>query len=593
MRPRIRPLAAALATLAAATTAIAVSTPMSLASWRDAEWVTATARVMECGDPETIDSTAWGRVLTGSLLGRPLDPIAAIDGITVTNTDEISVATSDADTNDVGEDAWTTDLNLAALSLLDLGAGVTLPFGTNTGVYTQYGRATSDGVSVGASGAVTSTGGIASLEPPGSATPRLATLRLADVLDSVLPGVGMTSALLADLRVRVGAVGAIAELDSCDALWAKEAPGSDLERDYLVADLGLDVTSTVVTDIASAIRSALNGLESTLDGLDFVTTTIPGTLTTALNSALNLPLVRLGQIESLGVAIDVDLDPVRALVAGPITDGVVTLDLTTGRVSLDLDALFGEAYASSDGLNGLAPNTSVLTPEVLSAATTRLGALLSDFLTTTVVPEVTTAIDDAQVTVDIAAKLDVTVSLIPGVPIQVPDALQFTTKLSGTVGGFLGTAGHAVPSADTVVDVVPGLGTVSGVVSALLGDTLGTIVGLVTTNVRAIGSTVVTPLRAQAITAVGTAISTLTGPSGPIASLLIQLRGVFDAVNTLVDLTVNARPDAPGSVGAPASAPAGRYFVSALHVGLVDGGGAGLGALYLANASVGPNALRD
>lgn len=583
---------AALAGIVATTLGIAVTVPLSAASWVDTEWVAAPVAALECGDSDTVDATAWGRMLTGTLSGQSLDPVAQLAGLTVANLAPgvTSTATPSAGATDLGDDAWSSALTLSALGGVDVGAGVTLPFGTSTGTVTQYARATSSGVSVGASGAVTTGGGVAALEAPGASTPRLATLELSTLLNSSLPGLGLTTAQLADVQVRMGSLGAIASYDSCGSLWSDSAPGSALVREYLVDDLALDLTSSRVTDLAADIRSSLTSLESAIDGLDYATSTIPGALAAALTSALDLGVVSLGSVDSLGVSIDVDLAPVRALVAGSLTDGAVTIDLSSGRVSMDLEALFGAAYTSSTGLNGQAANTSVLTPAMLAAVSTRVGALLSTFVSTTLATAITTAISNAAVTVAIAAKLDVVVNVPITGPATVPDALQLNTTLSGTVGGFAGTAGHATPTSTTTVTVVPGLGALSSLVSTLLGNTLGTIVGAITTNARAIGATVVTPLADTASTAAATTITTLTGTTLP--AFLTQLGGLLAVLDTLLNLTVNARPDAAGSVGAPASAPAGRYFETALHVGVVDGSAASLASLFVANASVGPNALR-
>ena len=584
---------AALAGTVAVALGIAVTVPVSAASWVDTEWVQSPVATLECGNADTVDASAWGRMLAGTLRGQSLDPVTAVAGLTVANLDPAtsSTATPSSGATALAGDAWTSSLTLSALGGIDVGAGVTLPFGTSTGVVTQYGRATSAGLSVGASGAVTTGGGVAALESPGATTPRLATLQLSTLLDASLPllSPALTTAQLADVRVRMGSLGAIAAYDSCDPLWSGAAPGSALVRQYLVDDLALDLTSSRVTDLAAAIRTSLTSLEATIDGLDYATTTIPAALTAALNSALNLGVVSLGQVDSLAVAIDVDLAPVRALVAGSLSDGVVAIDLSTGRVSMDLEALFGAAYASSTGLNGQPANTSVLTPAMLSAVSTRVGALLNTFVTTTLTNAVATAINNAAVTVAIAAKLNVVVTVL-GSPTSVLNALQLSTTISGTVGGFAGAAGHATPTASTTVTVVPGLGAVSALVSALLGSTLGTIVGAVSTNARAIGATVVTPLAAQATSAAAATLTALTATTIP--AFLGQLGGVLSALDALVNLTVNARPDAAGSVGAPASPAAGRYFQTALHVGVVNSSSASVASLFLANASVGPNALR-
>lgn len=577
------------AALAAAVTgvlALALAVPPSAASWVDTEWVSAPVGALQCGETGAVDATAWGRVLTGSLSGRSLEPVAAIDGLTVANTGVSSTATSAAATTNLGSDAWTSSLGLAALSSLNVGGGVTLPFGTNTGSYTQYGRATSPGLSVGAAGAVTSAGsGVVALETPGAATPRLATLQLSTLLDSSLPGLGVTTSQLADVRLRLGALGAIATYDSCGPLWRGTAPGAALTREYLVDDLGLDLTSSLITDTAATVRGSLTTLEATIDALDYATTTIPAALTAALASALDLGVVSLGSVESLGLTVDVDLAPVRALVAGPLTDGVVTVDLSTGRVSADLEALFGAAYASSTGLNGLAPNTSVLTPPVLAAISTRLGQILTTFVTTTLRDAVLAAVQNAAVSIAISAKLNV---VVLGAPVL--NALRLQTTLAGTVGSFLGTAGHAAPTASTTVVVLPGLGVLTGAVTTLLGNTLATIVAAVLTNARAIGATVVTPLASTITGLVTTTLSGITGTTIP--ALVTALGGVLSALGTLVKVTVNARPDAVGSVGPPVAASTGRYFETALHVGVVNGSAASVASLFLANASVGPNALR-
>ena len=138
----------------------------------------------------------------------------------------------------------------------------------------------------------------------------------------------------ADASLRIGTVGALASYDSCEPLWDLLAtPGASLTREYLVNDLALDLTSSRVTDISAAISTSIGGLETTIDALDYTTTTIPGALTTALNSAINLPPVSLGTVDSLAVAIDVDLAPVQALVTGTLSDGAVSINLGTGAVT--------------------------------------------------------------------------------------------------------------------------------------------------------------------------------------------------------------------------------------------------------------------
>lgn len=600
--PRI--LALALAALVVTSGAL-VATP-SLASWTDTEYVRSDARATDCTVEGSVDTTAWGRMLTGTLLGTDLDPVAAIDGITVENVEPgiTSAATTSAVPTDLGSDAWSADFALSVLSGLDVGAGIPLPFDTSTGVYTQYGRATSDGISVGASGAVTAaTGGLASLDDPSTATPRLATLRLSTLIGAALPGLGVDSADLADAELRIGTVGAIAELDSCASLWAGSAPGADLLRDYLVQDLGLALTSATVTDVASEIRASVTALETTLDALAPGGTAISGpalaSVQTALASILDLDLlgvdISLASLDTATIGVDFDLDPVLAAVSGELTDGVVTIDLTSGLVHADLAALFDEAYGSSGGLNGLPANTSVLTAPVLAELSTRAGLLLTQFIDLTLQPALDAALEAATVSVVLDATLR-TQATVLFTTVNVL-GLDLHSEITGTVGGFTGMPGAPTPVvATTVTEASPGilnaLLALLGIdLSSLTTAVVGAVAGpLVTDLVPVVGTQVVAPLLATATTTAASSVSLLATVTVP--AFLVALDPVLAVLGTLVDVTVNAQPDQVGSVGEPDDAAVGRWFQSALHVGVVDGGALSVAEFYLANASVGPNALR-
>jgi predicted ribosomally synthesized peptide with SipW-like signal peptide len=603
MRPP-RVVALGLALLVGAS-GLLIATP-SLASWTDVEYVRWDAAAADCTVAGSVDTTAWGRMLTGTLLGTDLDPVAAIDGITVANLDPAltSSATTSGVATDLGSDAWSTDLALSVLSGLDVGAGIPLPFGTGAGTYTQYGRATSDGLSVGASGSITSAaGGLVSLDAPGSATPRLATLQLSTLIGAALPGLGVDAADLADAELRIGTLGAIAELDSCATLWSGAAPGADLARAYLIDDLGLALTSATVTDVASELRTSIAGLETTLDALSPAGTAITGAALTAvqnsLASILDLDLlgvdISLASLDSATIGVDVDLDPVVDLVSGQLTDGIVTIDLTSGLVQADLAALFDEAYESSGGLNGLPANTSVLTAPVLAELSSRAGVLLTEFVDLTLQPALDAALEAATVTVVLDATLRTRATVL-FTTINVL-GLDLHTEITGTVGGFTGVVGAPAPVvATTVTESSPGI--LNGLL-ALLGINLNALTTavvnavaapLVTDLVPVIGSQVVAPLLTTATATLGSTVSSLTSVTVP--AFLLALDPVLTALQTLVDVTVNARPDQAGSVGEPDDPDPGRWYQCALHVGVVDAADASVAEFYLANASVGPNTLR-
>jgi hypothetical protein len=585
------------AVLAAAATIAVVSTGVvtSQASWNDNEYVDGSVTASNCATTGVpMNTTSWARVLSGAVSGQSLDPVAALQGVTVSNAaPATSSSATGATATSLGSDAWSSNLSLSALNSLNIGAGVTLPFGTNTGAYTQWGRDTATGLSSAASGAVTSAaGGVASLGPPSTAPPQLADLTLSNLLTPVLGtgGITTTASQLSDVHLGVGAVGALATLDGCRSLWSGTAAA--LTRQYLLASLKLQLTSSVISNLNASLGTAVTGLETTLNGITGPSTSVTGSALTAvtnsLNSALNLNIagvtVSLGKVNSLTVGATFDLSAVRALLGTTLSDGVVTVNLATGGLTVDLAPLVGAAYGTS-GLNGLPPNSSLLTPAVLSAISARVGTLVTNFTTGPLQSAILAAVDAARVTVKLAAQLSIGTALL-GTQVN---ALNLTTTVTGSLGDFAGTTGTApVVSTTVVVGVIDLLGLISAALNVVLS---GVVSAVATTVVPSITSNVVLPLvRTVALNAVTAAVGTLTGTTIPAAVLL--LGGVLGTLARLVAVTANGQPDQAGSVGPPDTATAGRYFETALEVGVVNGTGASLAALYLANASVGPNTRR-
>lgn len=568
----------------------------SAASWTDREYDRSAVQALDCSAVENMDTRAWGRVLTGQLLTAQLDPIAALDGITVTNlqpaTDSTGTSTAAPVTN-LGSDAWSGALGLSVLNSLDLGAGLVLPLDAGTGAYTQYGRATNAGDMAAASGAVTTqAGGLASLTTPDANTPKLGTLRLSSVIDSVLPGLGVPVGALSDVDLEVGAVGSIAELDGCAATWDQEALADELNREYLVAGLDLAYTSDLVSGLGTSLATTLDTLETTLNGL--LTAQVPPTAISSLTSSLTGVL---GPIAGVSLGDDpvtasvsgvINLDPVVALLTNDLSDGVVTINLASGRVNVDLAALLGESYEDSDGLNGRDPNTSVLQPDVINALLVRISNVLNAFITGPVEDAITTAIYDTEVTVELGAHLDATVSVVVLGTLTVPNVVNVTSTISGKIGGFIGVPGYSASTASTSVALLDNdeNAVVVTALNGLLTLITGPIVNGVSTTVRGtVGSSLVAPLVGSLTTSVTSTVATITGVTIP--NLITELDPVLDALATLVRVTLNAQPDQPDSVGPPVPSVPGRYFVSALHVGVVNAGDTLL-ALWVASASVGP-----
>lgn len=102
-------------------------------------------------------------------------------------------------------------------------------------------------------------------------------------------------------------------------------------------------------------------------------------------------------------------------------------------------------------------------------------------------------------------------------------------------------------------------------------------------------SLVVMPVLGLVTGLVSEIVSELIGEALP--PLVSALPPVFDVLAVVIKVTLDAQPDQPGSVGAPAAAVDGRYFVSALHVQVL-GTDESVPDLWAGSSSVGPPTVR-
>jgi hypothetical protein len=236
----------------------------------------------------------------------------------------------------------------------------------------------------------------------------------------------------------------------------------------------------------------------------------------------------------------------------------------------------------------------VLTGPVLAELVRRVGVLATAHLDGTVASAIAAALQAATVTVHLDATLRTRASLLlTDVDVL---GLRLQADLTGSAASFTGVAGAPPPVVQATVTQTPtGVGAIldllgiglDSVVNGVLGAVGSSFVG---TLAPAVGARLVAPLLTTATGMAGAATSTLV--AGVVPPLLAALRPVLDAFASLVRVTVNARPDEPGSVGPPGASPAGRWWQSAVHVGVVDASGGSVAELFVANAAVGPNALR-
>ena len=538
----------------------------SAAAWNDAEWVHGGVGTssLRCGTDTGFEGTASGRFLSGELLGLDLDPIAELGRmrLALAGSGVLTVAPADAIPLDPSAPTYTY-ANPFDVSLLSGLAGVsltglTVPLpGAALGAVNQYAHVSELGAATGAAGLVNDSGAVlVDQNTPSAALPAPATISL----DDLLPGV----AGIAGAELRVGAVGASAQLDGCAALrsslWG-DGSVTGVIRDYGIAGLGLQVDSPAVAGLVGIVDTTVTNLTAAVNALRGTSSPIaaglgarldlalPGVLTTGIGGN-----VTIGGLD-LGAAVATLLDT-------PLTDGVVSVDLRSGAVDVDLDALL-------PSLNDAPPNTEiVLSATVLAPIVTRIGTLLDNW-STQIVGALTEELRDVAIGIDLTALVAAPgISIPPLLTLPGLDVLDIDIDYTGTIGALLD--GTAVLSLD--VDAVGAVAPINTLLAALGLPTVTDLIGLV----EGLGSALVSNIAATITTTVLTLVTTLgTTLSTAINTVLASLAGVVNALPTIVSIMVNVQPDRPGappgSVFLPPTADAtGQYTVSALRIGLAD-----------------------
>jgi hypothetical protein len=324
-------------------------------------------------------SYAEGRFLSGSLLGIPLDQIASL-GYAEAKNDGTQPTQTTNDPLDA-EVLQTIEVASNPAPQIDLGGVLQL------GPVAQYAQASSDGSSLGASGAVADDGAIGvggdTTTPPANATLDLEALLGADFASTLL-----------DLKLELGAIAAQAQADLDTA-----------SGDYQIADAVLSFSSPAIADLTPKVDNALQEVTDALNDLvgpggDLVDE-VNGLLVD-LDPVLNL----VGGSGNVTATINTGnlSDVVHALLLEEYGNGAVSFDLEAGTVNVDLEQLLG------GDLNDLAPGTELLTDavvnQILEGITTTVATIADQ-----VVDKVEDALHDANV--DIHADLSVNVAQAP------------------------------------------------------------------------------------------------------------------------------------------------------------------------------------
>ena len=589
MRRRTKAIVAIVSTAAVALAGFGIAP--SLAGWTRTEYGNGPVSSLNCTSGTSFTTNAWAQEIAGQVAGVPLDPsLAGVAGISVQSGTPHSTVTNGLGATGLsylGSDAWDSALAAGALNAISLGTSLTLPLGQNTGAETQFARATQAGVATGASGAITTAGGgLVSLQSPSASAPGVGSIDLTSALSATLgQQLGAAAGNVADASLSVGALGSETSLDSCDSVWQGMTDAASVVRSYVLARLGLNVTSplvgTTVTDATGAVTSlasVLNALQPT--GTGVTPTSVLNAVTTAIQNTTS-PLFALGQAGTPVITLGITFNPSTAesVLASTTTVGPVSINLAAGTISVDLAALSG--FSS---LNSQPVNTKLLSAGALSSLTGDIDSAISNAITVTLKNAITATLNSASVVAIVNTQLT-----LAGIP-----AANLTVTISGTAAQFVNPIANGEPAVGTAtVDLSsPALTLLLGVLNlnTVLGTILGNIVSpLLADLVPALATTVVSPVLATAGTDVSSADTTLNTTT--LAPVYSAFGAVVTVLGQAVEVTINAQPDAPsGAVGSPEPAVAGEFFESALQVGVLNTvTDSSTLSLYFGSSAVGPN----
>lgn len=528
-----------------AAAALIGGTSLTNAAWVDDEYVHANVGTDgTCSADSGIATIAAARQLTGTLLGSDLDILASLQGVQVSN-DGAGTSTPSTGATRIDDNTFMAplDLNLLAAGVLELSLPLGLPIGA-ADVYSQWGQTLDNGNTTAASGLITNSGGAISLGQPQdpSNPPVMATIDLGDVAPASLAGMTMD----------IGATSGIAGLTLCGDLgndWLGPLDQPLTNREYNITSLALNAELPALNSAVTGIDQLLDGVQSTLDG-------VHGELESHMAAGLaeaGAPLLgalSIGDIDVHVTMTPVDLAPVRALLTRTLTDdrGLLTVDLGTGTVRVDLAKTVGGAY----GLNNLNPNTQiVLNDAMVTELSTALAQVLDDWQDQ-VISAVLSAIRDVSVTID------ATVEVVKGGVL----VAEIDLGMGPVAVGNLLDLHNSVPDMAAV--------TVTSEVTILAADPLGLIAaevailaspGLTDALPGIAGDAFDDVVIAEALHEFSDSATALLSPAADSLTATLQQLG------SVLSILVNVQPDQPGH---PDPAGANPFSVSALRLAIVD-----------------------
>lgn len=495
-------------------------------------------------------ATATGQVLDLALLTDRVDPasrdkfLSLLEAIradaeypgTLTDSSNIDVTLLEGINLQLGS------LNIPLLDLLNIDG--------NLGVLGAS-AATPAGNSASAAAGVLNDDGSINLGAHGGNSGVDTVLDLTDILDNA--GVGaITNGIIDELSLRIGAVSASAQRN-----------GDEVTSEYALSNVDLTLDSPLIGDLTQALIGTEAGnlglatqIDNAVDALAGDASLISG-ITGLLGGvfdllrALSLGLVNIsGPTLELGTNIQGILQP---LLGEKLESDAVSIDLATGQISINLEAL--------GGTSALDPNTNLLNEAAVQQITTEVDTLLDQLLA-----NVREAVE--------GGLLQTSVKVHIGASVLVPLA---NITIDGTLNELL--AGDA----DTL-DI-----ELLGVSSPTLESTLLSLLSTIGTTVDTAIDGVVNPLLDTVLGGVlGTVVAPLVGGIGDILSDSGVLRITLnDQPNPQVaGSIVRGNATRPNSATGPITDPDEAFTVSALRINVLDG----LIDLPLARATVNADA---
>lgn len=486
--------------------------------------MTAVANAQEASAPF---ATATGQVIDLKLLEDSVDPADSAAFLNVLEAIR-------AEAQFPGDTADSADIDLTALEGIDIiVSGIKIPLtdilsiDSNAGVLGANASTPAGNKASGAAGVVNEDGSIdLGAHQDGSAVDT--TLDLSNILGSADV---ISEDVISALSLRIGAASASAS-----------RTGDQVTSEYALSNVDLQVKSPLVAGVTELLIGEENGLGVSIDtavtqvaGDDSLLNPLTGLLGGVFDVLNVLGVI---DVEEPTLALDSNIqEALLPLVGGTLQGNAVSIDLSTGTVNVNLEAL--------GGTSAVDPNTDLLTDAAVQQIEGEIQTLLNRLLT-----DVRAAVDEGL--------LETHVTLGLGAKVLGVDLAQ--VDIDGTLNQLL--------DGDATTVSVEAFGRDASLVTNAVLALLGTV-----------GTTLETALNKVVDPLINNTLD--EGVSGIIAPLVQGLTGVLgdpgilritlnDQPNPQVG-AVNTIPARPNSKTGAITTPADAFTVSAIRVNVLNG----------------------